>query len=45
MHKRTGTSLPFLRVAGGTGEGRRRSIAVSTKEEHMQLDTSQVYQS
>ena len=28
------------RVAGGTGEGKGRSIAVPTKEEPMQLDTS-----
>jgi RNA-directed DNA polymerase len=45
MQKRTETSRPFLRVAGGTGEGRVRSIAVSTKEEQMQLDTNQLLDS
>ena len=34
-----------LRVTGGTGEGRGRSIAVSTKEEQMQLDTSRLLDS
>ena len=42
MQKRTETSRPFLRITGGTGESRGRSIAVSTKEEKMQLDTSRL---
>jgi RNA-directed DNA polymerase len=34
-----------LRVAGGTGEGRGRSVEVSTKEEPMQPDTGSVLES
>ena len=45
MQKRIGTSHPSLRIAGGTGEGKGRSIAVSTKEEKMQLDTSRLLDS
>jgi hypothetical protein len=38
-----GRNVPSTcRVAGGTGEGKGRSIAVSTKEEQMQQDTSQL---
>jgi RNA-directed DNA polymerase len=45
MQKRTETSRPSQRVAGGTGEGMGRSIAVSTKEEQMQLDTNRLLDS
>jgi len=45
VQKRTETSHPFRRVAGGTGEGKERSTAVSTKEEPMQRDTSRILES
>jgi len=40
-----GNATYTCRVAGGTGEGKGRSVAVSTKEEAMQLDTSRLLDS
>jgi RNA-directed DNA polymerase len=40
-----GNATYTCRVAGGTGEGKGRSVAVSTKEEKMQLDMSRLLES